>query len=91
MALSHHMTAGSELCDMKLRTRSVGQVGSKLRGLGTSVFTGTRELLEQVTDAISSELDSIEGMAARNRPGAANRSSARRAPTPDPNFPFLGL
>ncbi|CAL8468843.1 g8384 [Coccomyxa elongata] len=55
------------------------KVGSKLRGLGTSVFTGTRELLEQVTDAISSELDSIEGMAARNRPGAAHRSTARFA------------
>lgn len=41
---------------------------------------GTRELLEQVTDAISSELDSIEGMAAHNRPGAANRSAARCAP-----------
>lgn len=55
-------------------------MGSKLRGLGTSVFTGTRELLEQVTDAISSELDSIEGMAARNRPGAANRSATRWHP-----------
>lgn len=57
-------------------------MGSKLRGLGTSVFTGTRELLEQVTDAISSELDSIEGMAARNRPGAAHRSTARCATGP---------
>lgn len=52
-------------------------MGSRLRGLGTSMFTGTRELLEHVTDAISSELDSIEGMAARNRPGAPNRSAAR--------------
>ena len=46
----------------------LGEVGTGLRGLGTSMFTGTRELLETVTDAISSELDSIEGMAARNKP-----------------------
>ncbi len=44
------------------------------------MFTGTRELLEQVTDAISAELDSIEGMAARNRPGTQNRGAARSAP-----------
>lgn len=46
----------------------LGEVGTGLRGLGTSMFMGTRELLETVTDAISSELDSIEGMAARNKP-----------------------
>ena len=46
----------------------LSEVGTGLRGLGTSMFTGTRELLETVTDAISSELDSIEGMAARNKP-----------------------
>lgn len=52
-------------------------MSSKLRGLGSSVFVGTRELLEQVTDAISSELDSIEGMAARSRPGLNSRSAPR--------------
>ncbi len=46
----------------------LSEVGTGLRGLGTSMFTGTRELLETVTDAISSELDSIEGMSARNKP-----------------------
>ena len=43
-------------------------MGTGLRGIGSSMFTGTRELLEHVTEAISSELDSIEGMAARNKP-----------------------
>lgn len=40
------------------------------------MFTGTKELLEHVTEAISSELDSIEGMAARNKP-QRTRSTGR--------------
>lgn len=58
----------------------LSEVGSGLRGIGTSMFTGTRELLEHVTEAISSELDSIEGMAARNKPQrsqSTNRQGAR--------------
>ncbi len=54
-------------------------MGTGLRGIGTSMFTGTRELLEHVTEAISSELDSIEGMAARNKP-QHSRSGSRCAP-----------
>lgn len=56
-------------------------MGTGLRGIGTSMFTGTRELLEHVTEAISSELDSIEGMAARNKP-QHSRSASRCAPCP---------
>ena len=54
----------------------LSEVGTGLRGIGTSMFTGTKELLEHVTEAISSELDSIEGMAARNKP-QSTRSTGR--------------
>jgi len=54
----------------------LSEVGTGLRGIGTSMFTGTKELLEHVTEAISSELDSIEGMAARNKP-QRTRSTGR--------------
>ena len=57
----------------------LSKVGTGLRGIGTSMFTGTRELLEHVTEAISSELDSIEGIAARNKP-QHSRSGSRCAP-----------
>ncbi len=53
---------------MCLAMQRLSEVGTGLRGMGSSMFTGTRELLEHVTEAISSELDSIEGMAARNKP-----------------------
>jgi hypothetical protein len=66
--------------------QGISQVGTRLRGFGTSVFTGTRELLEQVTDAISAELDSIEGLAARNRPAGHSHSSASRC-APHPTVP----
>jgi hypothetical protein len=51
-----------------LALQRLSEVGTGLRGIGSSMFTGTRELLEHITEAISSELDSIEGMAARNKP-----------------------
>ena len=64
---------------MWVAVQRLSEVGTGLRGIGTSMFTGTRELLEHVTEAISSELDSIEGMAARNKP-QHSRSSSRCAP-----------
>ena len=56
----------------------LSKVGTGLQGIGSSMFSGTRELLEHVTEAISSELDSIEGMAARNKP-QHSRSGSRCA------------
>ena len=65
--------------EMSHLMQRLSEVGTGLRGIGTSMFTGTRELLEHVTEAISSELDSIEGMAARNKP-QHSRSGSRQAP-----------
>lgn len=52
----------------------VVQVGSRLRGLGASLFTNTATLLEQVQDAIAQEIESIDGHINR-----ASRSSSRTA------------
>ena len=65
--------------ELSLVVQRLSEVGTGLRGIGTSMFTGTRELLEHVTEAISSELDSTEGMAARNKP-QHSRSGSRCAP-----------
>ncbi len=46
-------------------------MGSRLRGLGASLLSGTTGLLEKVHDTISAELEGMEGqLLGRPRPGA---------------------
>ena len=52
------------------------QVGTKLRGFGASLLSGTTGLLEKVHDTISAELEGMEDqLVGRGR--AAHASSAR--------------
>ena len=57
------------------------QVGTKLRGFGASLLSGTTGLLEKVHDTISAELEGMEGqLTGRGRGAPAPAAAARCGP-----------
>jgi hypothetical protein len=60
---------------------AIAQVGTKLRGFGASLLSGTTGLLEKVHDTISAELEGMEGqLTGRGRPAPAVAAAARCGP-----------
>lgn len=56
------------------------QVGSKIGRLSTKVLTGSKDLFEQVVEAVQTELDSIEGQV--RKPRTTKQSLAKRCVLP---------
>ena len=54
------------------------QIGSRIGKLGNRVLTSSKDLFEQVAEAVQIELDSIEGHV--RRPKAGKQSLAKRCP-----------
>ena len=58
-------------------TCSVAQVGNRLGRLGTNLLAGSKELFEQVAEAVQNELDGIEGHISKPRKSTTQSRASR--------------
>jgi len=52
------------------------QVGSRIGRLGTQVLSSSKDLFEQVAEAVQSELDSLEGHVRKPIPNVTNKRAS---------------